>query len=41
MDFADRLAQAGFTTETFRMTPEDEVRYGLLRDEWLTVARKP
>ena len=26
---------------TFRVSPEDEVRYGLLRDEWLTIATKP
>ena len=41
LDFSDRLAEAGFVVETFRMTPEDEVRYGLLRDEVLYVARKP
>lgn len=22
------------------MSPEDEVRYGLLRDEWITIAEK-
>lgn len=41
LDFADRLAAAGFAVETFRMGPEDEVRYGLLRTEWIYVARKP
>ena len=41
MDFADRLAEAGFVTETFRVSPEEEVTYGLLRDEWIYVARKP
>jgi acetyl esterase/lipase len=41
LDFADRLTEAGFQVETFRMPPEDEVKYGLLRDEWLTIARKP
>jgi SAM-dependent methyltransferase len=41
LDFADRLAEAGFQVETFRVTPEDEVKYGLLRDEWIYVARKP
>ncbi len=41
LDFADRLTGAGFAVETFRMTPEQEVQYGLLRDEWLYVARKP
>jgi predicted SAM-dependent methyltransferase len=38
--FADRLREAGFAVETFRMTPEEEVRYGLLRDEWLYVGHK-
>jgi predicted SAM-dependent methyltransferase len=41
LDFADRLAEAGFAVTTFRLTPEQEVRYGLLRDEWLYVASKP
>jgi len=41
LDFADRLMEAGFQVETFRMTPEEEVRYGLLRDEWVYIARKP
>jgi len=41
LDFADRLAEVGFTITTFRMPPEQEVRYGLLRDEWLYVATKP
>jgi 2-polyprenyl-3-methyl-5-hydroxy-6-metoxy-1,4-benzoquinol methylase len=41
LDFADRLAEAGFQVETFRVSPEEEVRYGLLRDEWITIARKP
>jgi SAM-dependent methyltransferase len=41
LDFADRLAEAGFVVETFRLPPDEEVRYGLLRDEWLYVARKP
>ena len=41
LDFADRLAGAGFNVATFRVSPEDEVRYGLLRDEWLTIATKP
>lgn len=41
MDFADRLAAAGFTVETFRLPPEAEVEYALLRDEWLYIARKP
>jgi SAM-dependent methyltransferase len=41
LDFAERLADAGFVVDTFRMTPEQEVRYGLLRDEWVYIARKP
>ncbi len=41
LDFADRLAEAGFRVETFRMPPEDEVVFGLLRDEWIYIARKP
>jgi SAM-dependent methyltransferase len=41
MDFMDRLAEVGFQVDTFRLSPEDEVKYGLLRDEWVTVARKP
>jgi SAM-dependent methyltransferase len=41
LDFSDRLAEAGFRPSAFRMSPEDEVRYGLQRDEWLTIAEKP
>jgi SAM-dependent methyltransferase len=41
LDFKDRLTEAGFSVEMFRVQPGDEVRYGLLRDEWITVARKP
>jgi SAM-dependent methyltransferase len=41
LDFADRLTAAGFVVETFRLPPEDEVTYGLLRDEWLILAAKP
>jgi hypothetical protein len=40
LDFADRLREAGFRVETFRAPPEQEVEYGLLRDEWLYIARK-
>lgn len=40
LDFAERLAAAGFQVSTFRMSPEEEVRYGLLRDEWITLAQK-
>ena len=41
LDFADRLREAGFKVDTFRVSPEEEVRYGLLRTEWLYVGRKP
>jgi predicted SAM-dependent methyltransferase len=41
LDFSDRLASVGFNVETFRVSPEDEVKYGLLRDEWITIAWKP
>ena len=41
LDFADRLREVGFTVETFRVSPEEEVRYALLRDEWIYIARKP
>jgi SAM-dependent methyltransferase len=41
LDFADRLVGVGFHVATFRVSPEDEVRYGLLRDEWLTIGTKP
>ena len=41
LDFADRLAQAGFQVDTFRLTPAQEVTFGLLPMEWLYVATKP
>lgn len=41
LDFADRLAGVGFVVETFRIRPDQEVYYGLLRDEWITIAHKP
>jgi SAM-dependent methyltransferase len=41
LDFADRLAEAGFATSMFRLPPDQEVQYGLQRDEWLTIAAKP
>lgn len=40
LDFADRLAEAGFKAETFRMPPHLEPSFGLLRTEWLYIARK-
>lgn len=41
LDFADRLSATGFTVETFRMTPAEEVTFGLLPMEWLYIATKP
>jgi len=41
LDFASRLQDAGFQTEIFRVSPEDEVRHGLLRDEWIYIAHRP
>jgi predicted SAM-dependent methyltransferase len=40
LDFTDRLAEAGFKVTNFRLSPENEVRYGLLRNEWLIIAQK-
>jgi len=41
LDFTARLAEVGFQPTIFRVSPEEEVRYGLQRDEWLTIAEKP
>ncbi len=41
LDFADRLAAAGFRVDTFRLPPEQEITYGLLRNERLTLAWRP
>ncbi|OYV33874.1 MAG: hypothetical protein B7Z80_22805 [Rhodospirillales bacterium 20-64-7] len=41
LDFADRLQDAGFQVETFRMTQPDEVRFSLLPMEWLYIATRP
>ncbi|MBV8092622.1 MAG: methyltransferase domain-containing protein [Acetobacteraceae bacterium] len=40
-DFPDKLARAGFIVETYRRGPADQLRYALLRDEVLYVARRP
>jgi SAM-dependent methyltransferase len=40
LDFSDRLREAGFRVETFRLPPEREVEFALSRDEWLYIARK-
>lgn len=40
-DFAKKLEAAGFTSvEIYRRKPEEEVKWGLLRDECIFVARK-
>ncbi len=41
LDFIDKLRAVGFQVETFRLTPELEAEYGLQRDEWIYIARKP
>jgi SAM-dependent methyltransferase len=41
LDFANRLKDVGFSVETFRMTPAEEVIFGLLPMEWLYVATRP
>jgi SAM-dependent methyltransferase len=41
LDFADRLREAGFSVETWRLTPAEEVQYSLLPMEWLYLAGKP
>jgi SAM-dependent methyltransferase len=41
LDFADRLRDVGFSVDTFRMTPAEEVTFGLLPTEWLYVATRP
>jgi predicted SAM-dependent methyltransferase len=40
-DFADRVAEAGFDVEGWRLDPKEEVRYGLSREDVLWIARKP
>jgi hypothetical protein len=41
MDFLHRLEKAGFAVEIFRMSPDEEIVYGLLPMEWLYVATRP
>ncbi len=41
LDFADRLREAGFAVEIFRVTQAQEVRFSLLPMEWLYVATRP
>jgi SAM-dependent methyltransferase len=40
LDFATRLREVGFEVETFRVTPADEVTFGLLPMEGLYVATR-
>ncbi|MEX0644385.1 MAG: methyltransferase domain-containing protein [Parvularculaceae bacterium] len=40
LDFQKRLEEAGFKVDTFRMPFDAEIEYGLLRDEWIFIARK-
>jgi hypothetical protein len=39
-DFKAKLEAAGFTVEPYRRAPHEEVKWGLLRDECIYVARK-
>ncbi len=41
LDFADRLREAGFAVDTFRLTPPEEVKFSLLPMEWLYLATRP
>lgn len=40
-DFPDRVAEAGFKVDAWRLDPEEEVRFGLARTDVLWIARKP
>lgn len=39
-DFATKLEAAGFKVEIYRRKPEEEVKWGLLRDECIYIGRK-
>ncbi|HXI87164.1 MAG TPA: methyltransferase domain-containing protein [Parvularculaceae bacterium] len=39
-DFVARIGEAGFAVEAFRLNPEEEVRYGLRREDVLYIAEK-
>lgn len=39
-DFPQRVAEAGFAVEGWRMPPEDEAGYGLAKEDVLWIARK-
>ncbi len=40
LDFTDRLTVAGFRAETFRMRPDQEVEFGLGRQEMMFIAHR-
>ncbi len=40
-DFADLVRKAGFTVDIWRLAQDEEVRFGLLRDEALYLCTKP
>src|SRR5271166_4849125 len=40
-DFPDRLHAAGFRVAAYRRSPTDQLRYALLNDEVIYIARKP
>lgn len=40
-DFPQRLEETGFAVRPWRLPPEEEPRYGLLRDDVLWIASKP
>lgn len=39
-DFADRIGEVGFAMESFRATPQEEVRYSMARDEVIHIGTK-
>ncbi|MEM7301156.1 MAG: class I SAM-dependent methyltransferase [Pseudomonadota bacterium] len=40
-DFGDRLEHIGFNVSTYRKSPADEVKYGLVNTEVIYIAQKP
>ncbi|MEE2565524.1 methyltransferase domain-containing protein [Hyphobacterium marinum] len=40
-DFPERVREAGFTVEAWRLPAEDEAGYGLAKEDVLWIARKP
>jgi hypothetical protein len=41
LDGTDRFSSIGLSIGILRMPPDQEVRFGPRRDEWITIARKP